>query len=133
MRVVISTLATDGNFHHRHRRLSGDSPSFYDPSYFLSKEQVDAMGDRIVKARKKPAKSYPRIVPDEAIDECESSYEAADGHKVKAAMEDFDNAGLMALICRHDIPLFFANIDTPGKQQKFLLALIDHVLALLPA
>lgn len=41
----------------------------------------------------------------EAIDECESSYQAADGHKVKAAMEDFDDAGLMAILCRHDILL----------------------------
>jgi hypothetical protein len=30
----------------------------------------------------------------------------------------------MSLICRHDIPLFFANIDTPGEQQKYAIALI---------
>ena len=100
-------LATDGNFHHRHRRSAGNSPSFYNPSYFLSKEQVNAMGDRIAKAQKKPVKSYQQIVPDEAIDECESSYEAADGKKEKATTEAFDDTGLMALICRHDIPLFF--------------------------
>ncbi|KAF8124776.1 hypothetical protein EV363DRAFT_1177524 [Boletus edulis] len=126
-------VATDGNFHHRHRRSAGDSPPFYDPSYFLSKEQVDAMGDHIAKARKKPIKSYQQIVPDEAIDECETSYEAADGHKEKAATEAFDDTGLMVLICRHDIPLFFANIDTPGEQQKFPLALIQHLITLLPS
>ena len=126
-------LATDGNFHHRHRRSAGNSPSFYNPSYFLSKEQVNAMGDRIAKAQKKPVKSYQQIVPDKAIDECESSYEAADGKKEKAATEAFDDTGLMALICRHDIPLFFANIDTAGEQQKFPLALIDHLFSLLPS
>ena len=126
-------LATDGNFHHHHRHSAGNSPSFYNPSYFLSKEQVNAMGDRIAKARKKPVKSYQQIVPDEAIDECESSYEAADGKKEKAATEAFDDTGLMALICRHDIPLFFANIDTTGEQQKFPLALIDHLFSLLPS
>jgi hypothetical protein len=38
----------------------------------------------------------------------------------------------MALICRHDIPLFFANINTPGEQQKYAVTLIDHLFALLP-
>jgi hypothetical protein len=69
------------------------------------------MGDRIVKAWKKLVKSYQQIVPDEAIDECESSYEAADGKKEKATMEAFDNTGLMALICHYEIPFFFLQIS----------------------
>ena len=48
-------------------------------------------------------------------------------------MESFDNTGLMALICRHDIPLFFANVDTLGEQQKYALALISHLFSLLPS
>ena len=38
----------------------------------------------------------------------------------------------MSLVCCHDIPLFFANIDMPGEQYKFAIALIlwfaKHVL-----
>lgn len=37
-------VATDGNFHHRHRRSAGDCPRFYEPTYFLSKQFVDAVG-----------------------------------------------------------------------------------------
>lgn len=37
----------------------------------------------------------------------------------------------MALICRHDIPLFLANIDMPGEQQKYSIALIEHLFTLL--
>jgi len=48
-------------------------------------------------------------------------------------MDNFDDTGLMALICRHDIPLFFANIDTPGEQQKYSVALIRHLFSLLPS
>jgi hypothetical protein len=125
-------VATDGNFHHRHRRSSGDCPAFYDPTYFLSKGEVDAMGEQIRKQRKKPAKTYSRDVPDEAIDACEASYEAADGNKRKADIDCYDDTGLMALICRHDIPLFFANIDSPGEQQKYAIALISHLFSLLP-
>ena len=33
-------------------------------------------------------------------------------------MDNFDDTRVMVLICHHDIPLFFANIDMPGEQQK---------------
>ncbi|KAG2739058.1 hypothetical protein P692DRAFT_20756820 [Suillus brevipes Sb2] len=126
-------VATDGNFHHRHRRSAGDCPRFYEPTYFLSKQFVDAVGRRIDTQRKRPAKAHAPLVPDEAIDLCENAYEAADGKKQKAAMDSFDDTGIMALICRHDIPLFFANIDTPGEQQKYSVALIEHLFTLLPS
>jgi len=47
-------------------------------------------------------------------------------------MDCFDDTGIMALICRHDIPFFFANIDTPGEQQKYSVALLEH-FSLLPS
>lgn len=47
-------------------------------------------------------------------------------------MDSFDNTGVMALTCRHDILLFFVNIDTPGKQQKYSIALIEHLFSFLP-
>jgi len=126
-------VATDGNFHHRHRRSAGDCPSFYEPTYFIPKGQVDAVGRHIDRAHHHPTRSSQPEVPNEAIDQCEASYEAADGQKQKMAMDNFDDTGLMALICRHDIPLFFANIDTPGEQQKYSVALIHHLFTLLPS
>ena len=122
----------DSNFHHRHCRSAGTSPPFYDPAYFLPKHQVDAIGTHIEKQHKAPPKARKGPVPDEAIDSCESSYEAADGKKQKASMDSFDDTGLMALICRHNIPLFFANIDSPGEQQKYAVALLAHLFMLLP-
>jgi len=126
-------VATDGNFHHRHRHSAGDSLLFYEPSYLLPKAQIDAVGRRIDRARRHPSKGSQSEVPDEAIDQCEASYEAADGQKQKASTDAFDDTGLMALICRHDIPLFLANIDTPGEQQKYSIALIEHLFTLLPS
>ena len=125
-------VATDGNFHHRHRRSAGSCPQFYDPIYFIPKAQVDEVGHQIQRAHKRVPKQRHAVVPDEAIDQCEASYDAADGNKQKAAMDCFDDTGIMALICRHDIPLFFANIDTPGEQQKYSVALIEHLFAFLP-
>ncbi|KAG1856839.1 hypothetical protein C8R48DRAFT_607854, partial [Suillus tomentosus] len=125
-------VATDGNFHHRHRRAAGDCPPFYDPTYFIPKNFIDKVGRHIDAQRKHPPKVHTPIVPDEAVDQCETAYKAADGKKQKAAMDNFDDTGIMALICRHDIPLFFANIDSPGEQQKYSVALLQHLFSLLP-
>ncbi|KAG2047414.1 hypothetical protein BDR06DRAFT_95185, partial [Suillus hirtellus] len=48
-------------------------------------------------------------------------------------MDSFDDTGIMALICRHDIPLFFANINSPGEQQKYSVALLEHLFSLIPS
>ncbi|KAF9469487.1 hypothetical protein BDZ94DRAFT_692 [Collybia nuda] len=122
----------DGNFNHRHITSAGDCPAFYEPEYFLSKEQVDAVGRRIEEIRKKPPKRYNPKVPNEAIDGCESSHIAGSGSNSKTNMDKFDDGGIMALVCRHDIPLFLANIDTPGEQQKYSVALIEHLFNFLP-
>ena len=109
----------------------GDGPSYHDPEYILPKAVVNQVGERIKRARKAPACPYKPIVPDEAVDECEDSYGAAKGNH-QADSAKFDATGWMSLVCRHDIPLFFANIDTPGKQQKYSIALLEHLFSLLP-
>ncbi|KAI1784417.1 hypothetical protein LXA43DRAFT_1066776 [Ganoderma leucocontextum] len=116
----------------RHNLAAGDSPWFYEPKYFLSKEQVDRMGDRITAARSKGPRAYKNHVPESALDECEKSYEAANEKKDKTSSTKFDDTGLMALVCRHDIVIFLANVDTPGEQQKFGVALIEHLFSHVP-
>ncbi|KZP13887.1 hypothetical protein FIBSPDRAFT_669407, partial [Athelia psychrophila] len=125
-------MLIDGNHHHRHQTSSGDSPHFYNPRYFLSKEEVDAVGDNIDKARKQPARKYKLKVPEEAIQECHDSHTAANENKQKADTGRFDDTGVAALVCRHGIPIFFANMDTPGEQQKYAIALIIRVYRELP-
>jgi hypothetical protein len=122
----------DGNFNHCHLTSAGDCPSFYEPEYFLLKEQVDAVGLRIEEVRKKPPRPHKPKVPNEAVDGCESSHTAGSGSNSKTNMDKFDDGGIMALVCRHDIPLFLTNIDTPGEQQKYSVALIEHLFTLLP-
>jgi hypothetical protein len=93
---------------------------------------VDAVGVRIERARQaEPRKTTPKA-PDYAVAECEKGHIAADGVNVKTSMDKYDDTGTMALVCRHDIPLFLANIDTPGEQQKYAVALIEKLYSLLP-
>ncbi|KAI9062699.1 hypothetical protein FKP32DRAFT_1573466 [Trametes sanguinea] len=126
-------VAMDATFSQRHNASAGDSPWHYDAEYFISKEQVDAVGDRIAAARKKPANKFSSRVPDAALDECMKSFEAADEQKEKTSGKKFDDTGLMALVCRHDIVLFLANVDTPGEQQKYAIALLEHLFSFLPS
>ncbi|EPQ51554.1 hypothetical protein GLOTRDRAFT_96295 [Gloeophyllum trabeum ATCC 11539] len=127
-------ICVDGNFSQRHLRSAGDSPAFYKPEYFLSKMQVDDMGTHIdAQRRRPPSKTYVAKVPDEAVDSCAHGHEAADEHKTKSNADIFDDTGVMAAVCRHDIPLLLANIDTAGEQQKYALALVYHLFSWLPA
>ena len=57
---------------------------------------------------------------------------AANEKKQKTNGIKFDDTGLAALVCRHDIPLFFANIDTPGEQPKYMVVLLGYLFSLLP-
>jgi len=127
-------ICTDGNFHHRHLVSGGSSIPFHDPKHIIPKSFVDEVGKNIARARKLPPKRRNPKVPDEAIDDCEDAYEAANGDKKKAASDEarYDDRGWMSLICRHDIPLFFANIDTPGEQQKYAIALILWIVKQVP-
>ncbi|KAG6846960.1 hypothetical protein H0H93_010874 [Arthromyces matolae] len=93
---------------------------------------IDDAGHRIKLVRKKKPKKVMPEVPNEAVDECETSHIAGSGSNLKTNTEKFDDGGVMALVCRHDIPLFLANIDTPGKQQKYGIALLMHLFTLIP-
>lgn len=125
-------ISLDGNFHHQHRRSSGSNPSVYIPDFFVPKAEVDKVGRRIEAQRPRRYSKKSSTALDAALDECERVYTAADGCKVKTNADIFDDTGLMALVCRHDILIFFANIDTPGEQQKFAISLIEKLFEHLP-
>ena len=93
-------------------------------------EEVDAAGKRIEKVRRRPPQPYKSKVPDAALDQCDDSHTAASANKAKTG-DLFDDKGVGALVCRHDIPLIFVNIDTPGEQQKYAVAFIDHLYSML--
>ncbi|KAF8634336.1 hypothetical protein AX17_004214 [Amanita inopinata Kibby_2008] len=125
-------VAVDRNFHHCHLASSGDSSHFYDVKHFLPKDIVDGIGEQIQTAQQvKPKMRMPKV-PDEAIDSCKESYHAAKGDQQNATMRRCDVNGLMALVCHHDIPIFFADIDMPGEQQKYAVTLIEQLFAYLP-
>lgn len=92
------------------------------------------MGDRIAAARKRsPRVDYVPSVPEAVADSCEKTFEAADENSEKSSRAKFDDNGVFAIVCRHDIPIAMANIDTAGEQQKYMVSLIEYVMELLPS
>ncbi|KAF9508881.1 hypothetical protein BS47DRAFT_1373597 [Hydnum rufescens UP504] len=71
-------------------------------------------------------------VPNSVLDTCGNSFIAADGDRIKASTQQFDDTRLMALLCRHDIALYVANMRTAGKKQFYAFALIVALFKELP-
>jgi Kyakuja-Dileera-Zisupton transposase len=72
-------------------------------------------------------------VPNSVLDGCEKSFIAADGDRIKASTQYFDDTGVMACLCRHDQPLYLANMRTAGEKQFYAFALMDALLRELPS
>ncbi|KAJ7919427.1 hypothetical protein B0H13DRAFT_2230859 [Mycena leptocephala] len=113
-------------------RADRDGPISYDPAYFLPKEKVDKIRDHVASAKKKtPTRIVPPI-PKEAIDACEASWDAANEKKQKVDPKCYDASGVFVMTCRHSQVLFLCNIDTPGEQQHYSVALLEEFSSLLP-
>ncbi|KAF9507058.1 hypothetical protein BS47DRAFT_1423787, partial [Hydnum rufescens UP504] len=72
-------------------------------------------------------------IPNSCADLCGESFIAADSDRVKASTAYFSDTGMMAILCRHDIVLFWANMWTAGEKQFFALALLAAIMAELPS
>jgi hypothetical protein len=124
-------LGADGCFSYRHLRSAGDGPIGYDPSYFISAEKVAQVQERVAKARK----SHPkRRKPEKGGlgHDCGDTWTAANENKKTADPKRYDASGIFAMTCRHSQVLFLANIDTPGEQQHYLIALLEELKEHLP-
>ncbi|RXW11782.1 hypothetical protein EST38_g14073 [Candolleomyces aberdarensis] len=128
-----SHVSVDGNFNHWHLRVKGQGLRMPEPELYLSQEYVDEVGEHIEAARKKNPRERNPKVPDSAVDECEDGHIAGSGTYVKTSTKKYDDTSTMALVCRHNIPIFLANINTPGEQQKYAVALIGKLYSLLPS
>ncbi|KAJ6585213.1 hypothetical protein B0H19DRAFT_1250090 [Mycena capillaripes] len=125
-------LGADGCFSYRHLESAGDGPISYTPDYFIPNEKMNKVRMRIAAARGAPAANYTPAMPQEVLNACKSSWEAANEKKQKADPQRYDASGVFALTCRHSQVLFLCNIDTPGEQQQYIIAALEAVQDHLP-
>ncbi|KAF7293708.1 hypothetical protein MIND_01151000 [Mycena indigotica] len=90
----------------------------------LAKRKVDVVKRRMDEARRRR--------PAPADDRCAENWNAANEKKRVADPKRYDASGIFALTCRHSQVIFMCNIDTPGEQHHYIVALLEEVLSHLP-
>ncbi|KAJ7922304.1 hypothetical protein B0H13DRAFT_1603781, partial [Mycena leptocephala] len=125
-------LGTDGCFSYRHLCSAGDRPISYTPSFFIPKSQIDAVAQAISHVKDNPRARPKLSMPQDVIDGCESTFEAANEKTQKGNSKRYDAAGIFLMICRHGQILFFCNIYTPGEQQRYIVASLKELAQHLP-
>jgi hypothetical protein len=71
-------------------------------------------------------------MPDHIYNSCSSKFVAAGELNKKGEASVFEDTGLMALVCRHDRPLFAVTLKDPGERQYNALALVTKLFKELP-
>ena len=129
-------VCVDANFAQRRRHSRHPDPLDPHPdTHFLSVNDVESMKRVVEHARPSgssdSAKSWAAL-PDDTLDDCEKAFTAAQGHIAKSSNAIFADTALMALLCRHDRPLFLVNMTSAGKRQYYALALIRALFLQIP-
>ncbi|KAG1727336.1 hypothetical protein EDB19DRAFT_1897559 [Suillus lakei] len=127
------------------RGADGHDPPNPPPSFFLPKDDVQAMDEfvqhcRGERRRERVSRTEPEedryemgmSVPVSVLDRCGESFTAADKKREKASTRFFTDTGLMALLCRHDRVLWIVNLTSAGEKQHYSLALLDRLFKHLP-
>ncbi|KAF7374037.1 hypothetical protein MSAN_00284400 [Mycena sanguinolenta] len=125
---------------HRRRKKGGrDPPRTHPGTHFVPEETAEKMDEHVDGAKQARVEDEAdgfegdMKVPRSVLDECESSFKAADEKREKASTQFFDDTGIMALLCRHDRVLWLVNMRTPGEKQYYALALLETLFQHLPS
>ncbi|KIJ52429.1 hypothetical protein M422DRAFT_122538, partial [Sphaerobolus stellatus SS14] len=132
-------VAIDGNFTHQRYASVENDPEIVpcqNQAIWLTDTELEAAWLHITEAHEVHAAASHRqstCIPEGSLDECEKSHKAARDCGDEAAEGVMASKGLMAMVCRHNVPLFICDITTPGEQQFYLIALLQKLSSLLPA
>ncbi|KAH7096184.1 hypothetical protein BKA62DRAFT_625285, partial [Auriculariales sp. MPI-PUGE-AT-0066] len=133
-------VCLDANFQQKRRKSKFTDPKVsFTGGAFVSAERVSKM-ENIVQTRRQgsvgrrnPARaSKVSQLGDDVLDECESSFVAAQEKVAKASKNYYADTGLMACLCRHDRVLFLVNMTSVGEKQYNAMALLDTLKDELP-
>jgi len=129
-------VCVDANFAQRRRRSRHPDPVVPHPdTHFLSECDVESMKRAVEHARPPDSRANATLgaaLPDDILDDCEKAFTAAQGHIAKSSNTIYADTALMALLCRHDRPLFLVNMTSAGERQYYALALIKALFRQLP-
>ncbi|KZP01281.1 hypothetical protein CALVIDRAFT_456347, partial [Calocera viscosa TUFC12733] len=79
-----------------------------------------------------PAATAAVQLDDEVLNRCEESFRASDQDRRRSQAKNYAVHGIIGIVCRHDIPLFVANLTDPGERHHYTVALLRKVMQQLP-
>ncbi|KAE8195750.1 hypothetical protein CF328_g4335 [Tilletia controversa] len=111
-------VSIDGNFSHKRKaRINVDKRQPLPPRRFLSQKQV-----RETEARLASVRLGARATQQQH--DCTAKVKAADPLAAKGALGPHDITGVMGLCCRHDNPIVFCDITSPGERHHYAIVLL---------
>ncbi|KAG6912718.1 hypothetical protein DXG01_012669, partial [Tephrocybe rancida] len=138
-------VCIDACFTQKRNRQARDPPRTHPRTVFIPEADAEAMEKHVEFIRSKRARSIKKPnteepdhfegslrVPKSVLDGCEAGFTAADSRRDKASTQFFDDTALMALLCRHDVVLFIANMRSAGEKQHYVIVLLETLFQHLP-
>ncbi|KAF8078230.1 hypothetical protein FPV67DRAFT_1403470 [Lyophyllum atratum] len=141
-------VCIDACFTQKRNHQARDPPHTHPRTVFVDEGKAIQMENYVESLRPSKAKKTKRSrnepqdeedgyegslrVPRSVLDDCESSFTAADSRREKASTQFFDDTALMALVCRHDIVLFLVNMRSAGEKQHYVIVLLETLFQHLP-
>ncbi|THU80594.1 hypothetical protein K435DRAFT_874226 [Dendrothele bispora CBS 962.96] len=144
-------VCLDACFTQRHNSQPRDPARRHPDSFFLAQSEVEEVEAHVNAAREKVTQPPKRARKDEEVEEeddrlesgmlvskgvldlCGGSFKAAHEFLAKVIPKGSDVTGVMALLCRHDRPLWVVNMTTPGERQHYAIALMEKLFKNLPS
>ncbi|THU96703.1 hypothetical protein K435DRAFT_819396 [Dendrothele bispora CBS 962.96] len=143
-------VCLDACFTQRHNTQPRDPARQHPDSFFIPQSEVEAVETRVDEARsqaghatKKYKSSGEHDTEDDHLEDgmllskaildlCRNSFKAAHEFLAKVIPKGCDVTAVMALLCRHDRPLWVVNMLTPGERQHYAIALLEKLFEHLP-
>ena len=128
----------DGNFQHRRYNHVKEDPKILssdDDFNWITESEVNAAKDHVEQCRRDGNavnSQRSKTVPERILDECEKSFKASQEKMHEPGDAMYDSKGVMALVCRHDIPLFILDIKSLGEPRYYAIALLRKLASHLP-
>ena len=132
-------VALDGNFQHRRYRHVNEDPILLekgDSFGWVTANEIDEARKHVEECKNRDIRSpitrLSASIPVKVLDDCETSYKAAQEKMKNLDESAYSSKGIMAMVCTHDIPLFIADIETLGEPRYLAISLIRKLNSLLP-
>ncbi|KAK7459520.1 hypothetical protein VKT23_009503 [Stygiomarasmius scandens] len=143
-------VCLDVCFTQRHNAQPRDPTRKHPDSFFIPQEEVNAVQARVDASQSKTRPNKrPRMGADNEdeddhlepgmmiskaiLNSCGGSFKAAQEFLAKVIPKGSDVTGVMALLCRHDRPLWVVNMTTPGECQHYAIALLEKLFQHIPS